>query len=452
MNNAKLPFATCGDDGAQYILGPVEVEGSRITGATAGLQTNSQGQTSNSWEVNLSFDGTGADQFGAVTSRLVNLPAPRNQFAIVLDNVVISAPRTLSAITGGQAQITGNFTQETSQSLANQLRFGALPISFVVQTESSISATLGDEQLRRGLLAGLIGLGLVVLYSLLQYRALGLVTVASLTIAGAITYGLVLLLGWRQGLRLSLPSVAGLIVAIGITADSFIVYFERVRDEVREGRTLAAAVELAWARARRTILISDAVSFLAAVVLYLLAVGGVRGFAFTLGLTTIVDIVVVFLFTKPMVTLLSRTRFFGGGHRLSGFDAQHLGRAVAYAGRGRVRSGASGVAGAAAGATGSVAATAGSDDSATAEAAGRPRARRTAGKGGAVPAGSGTTIAQRRAAAKRAALPAAAEHNGGSSTREPGSEGPADDPGGPGLVDDPQAVDDPQTTTSGRDA
>jgi preprotein translocase subunit SecD len=177
----------------------------------------------------------------------------------------------------------------------------------------------------------------VVLYSLLQYRALGLVTVGSLVIAAAITYGFVLLLGWRQGFRLSLAGVTGLVVAIGITADSFIVYFERVRDEVREGRSLQAAVEAGWTRARRTILASDTVSFLAAIVLYILAIGSVRGFAFTLGLTTIVDVIVVFLFTKPIVTLLARTKFFGGGHKLSGFDAAHLGRSVAYAGRGRIR-------------------------------------------------------------------------------------------------------------------
>ncbi len=255
----------------------------------------------------------------------------------MLDGNVISAPRTLSPILGGQAQITGNFTQASATDLANQLKFGALPISFRVETSETISALLGAEQLQRGLLAGVIGLVLVVLYSLLQYRALGFVTVSSLAIAGGLTYGLVVLMGWRQGFRLSLPGVAGLIVAIGITADSFIVFFERVRDEVRDGRQLQPAVEAAWVRAKRTILISDTVSFLAALVLFILAVGGVRGFAFTLGLTTIVDIAVVFLFTKPVVTLLSRTRFFGGGHRLSGFDAGHLGRQISYAGRGRVR-------------------------------------------------------------------------------------------------------------------
>ncbi len=363
VNDPAKPFVACEDNGTKYALGPVEVRGRNISDASAGLEVSPQGQTLNSWQINLSFDGTGADQFGKVTSRLKPLEEPRNQFAIVLDNAVISAPVTQAAILDGRAQITGNFTQQTSQALANQLKFGALPISFEVATENQISATLGGEQLRNGLLAGLIGLLLVVAYSLLQYRALGLVTVASLLIAGMVTYGVVVLLGWRQGYRLSLPGIAGLIVAIGITADSFIVYFERVRDEVRDGHGLALAVELAWQRARRTILISDAVSLLAAVVLFLLAVGGVRGFAFTLGLTTLIDVMIVFMFTKPMVTLLSRTRFFGSGHKLSGFDAAHLGRVVTYTGRGAVRH------------------------------PGRSSAAKT----------PGTTIAERRAAAERAA-------------------------------------------------
>jgi preprotein translocase subunit SecD len=335
------PFITCAENGSEkYILGPAELVGTDVTGATAGLETNSQGFTGTAWQVNLTFSADGAAKFGKVTSRLYGYKSTdptRNRFAIVLDNLVVSAPGTNDAITTGSAVITGNFTQATAQTLANQLKYGALPVSFQVETQDVISPTLGSDNLRNGLLAGLIGLALVVLYSLLQYRALAFVTVGSLLIAATITYGFVLLLGWRQGFRLSLAGVTGLVVAIGITADSFIVYFERVRDEVREGRSLQAAVEAGWGRARRTILASDTVSFLAALVLYILAIGSVRGFAFTLGLTTIVDVVVVFLFTKPIVTLLARTKFFGGGHKLSGFDAAHLGRSVAYAGRGRVR-------------------------------------------------------------------------------------------------------------------
>jgi preprotein translocase subunit SecD len=336
----KQPFVTCSDDGTEkYILGPSELSGTDVTGASASLETNSQGFSGTAYQVNLTFSGEGTKRFGDVTSRLVNLTGTQNRFAIVLDNLAISAPTTQAAIRTGSAQITGNFTQESATNLANQLKYGALPVSFKVETSREISATLGTDNLQRGLLAGVIGLALVVAYSLVQYRALGLVTVASLVIASIITYGFVVLLGWRQGYRLSLPGVAGLIVAIGITADSFIVFFERVRDEVREGRPLQSAVESAWLRARRTILASDAVSFLAAVVLYVLAIGNVRGFAFTLGLTTLIDVLVVFMFTKPMVTLLARTKFFGGGHPLSGFDAEHLGRSVAYAGRGRVRTG-----------------------------------------------------------------------------------------------------------------
>jgi preprotein translocase subunit SecD len=331
-------LVTCSQDGAaKYILGPVEVRGTDIKTASAGLGTNQQGFSTGEWQVNLEFNGDGTRKFADVTTRLAGLTGAQNQFAIVLDNLVVSAPRTNERIPGGQAQITGNFTQDSATTLANQLKFGALPISFNVQTEQRISALLGDEQLQRGLLAGLIGLVLVVIYSLLQYRALGLVTIFSLAMAALITYALVVLLGWRQGYRLSMAGVVGLIVAIGITADSFIVYFERVRDEVRDGRSLSAAAESGWNRARRTILASDTVSFLAAVVLYVLAVGNVRGFAFTLGLTTLVDVLVVFLFTKPMVVLLSRTKFFDGGHPLSGFSAKQLGREATYAGRGRVR-------------------------------------------------------------------------------------------------------------------
>jgi len=210
-------------------------------------------------------------------------------------------------------------------------------MSFALQTANQISPTLGGDQLSRGLLAGGIGLLLVVAYSLFQYRALGFVTISSLLIAALITYGLVTLFSWSQGFRLTMAGVTGLIVSIGIVADSFILYFERVRDEVRDGRALRAAVETGWGRARRTILISDGVNFLAAAVLYALAASSVRGFAFTLMLTTIVDIVVVMLFTHPLLSILANTKFFGQGHKWSGLDPERLGaKNVTYAGRGRV--------------------------------------------------------------------------------------------------------------------
>ncbi len=332
-------IATCSQDGsAKYLLGPVEVEGTDISTASAGLATTQTGATTNQWVVDLALNGQGRTEFAATSTRLYGLESPRNQFAIVLDGTVVSAPAIQTPITDGNAQISGSFTQATATTLANQLKFGALPISFTVQSEEQISAVLGSEQLKRGLLAGVIGLVLVMLYSLAQYRALGLVTVASLAIAAGTSFLITDLLSWYQGYRLSLAGVAGFIVSIGITADSFIVFFERVRDEVREGRSLTSAVETGWARARRTIIISDVVNFLAAAVLYFLAIGAVQGFAFILGLTTIIDLIVVMLFTHPVLVLLARRKFFASGHKLSGFDSERLGRAPAYAGRGRVRS------------------------------------------------------------------------------------------------------------------
>lgn len=336
-------LVTCDPDGTvKYILGPVEIEGTDIKNASSGLRTNQQGNVTNEWVVNLEFNSAGTKLFADVTERLQGLESPQNQFAMVLDGLVISAP-SLSAgtvINDGKAEISGTFTRETAATLANQLNFGALPLSFEVQSEQQISATLGSEQLQKGLIAGLIGLVLVVIYSLLQYRALGLVTVASLVVATIVTYGVISLLSWTQGYRLSLPGVAGLIVAIGITADSFIVYFERIRDELREGRPLSAAVERGWERARRTILASDAVNLTAAVVLYVLAVGGVQGFAFTLGLTTLIDVLVVFCFTHPVMQLISRLRFFSEGHPASGLDPRRLGvTGSRYVGRGRVVAG-----------------------------------------------------------------------------------------------------------------
>lgn len=337
IDDPTLPIVTCDTDlFGKYILGPVEVEGTDIADANAGTVTTSTGASTNTWAVNLEFTGAGSDKFAATTGRLFPLAAPQNQFAITLDGYVITAPTLQAVITGGQAQITGNFDKVTSKTLADQLKYGALPISFEVQSQENISATLGSEQLSSGLLAGAIGLLLVIIYSFFQYRGLALVTVGSLIVAAVVTYLVVALLSWRQGYHLSLSGVAGLIVAIGITADSFIVYFERVRDELRDGRNLGAAVETGWKRALRTILVSDSVSLLAAVVLYSLTVGNVRGFAFTLGLTTLIDLAVVILFTHPMLELLAKTKFFSSGHPWSGFDSKALG-ASSYVGRGAFR-------------------------------------------------------------------------------------------------------------------
>ncbi|MEJ6507510.1 MAG: protein translocase subunit SecD [Microbacteriaceae bacterium] len=330
------PLVTCSEEGiTKFILGPVEVGGETIDDAVAGLVPGPQGSVTTEWGVFLDFNDVGTEGFRTVTERLVVLEGVRNQFAIVLDGKVISAPRTLGAITDGNPQISGSFTQESAVLLADQLKFGALPIGFEVQSAETITATLGLSQLQSGLLAGAIGLLLVVLYSLVQYRMLGLVTVFSLTTAFILSYFVITYLSNSQGYRLSLAGVAGLIVAIGITADSFIVFFERIRDELRDGRVLESAISAAWRRAFRTILASDAVGFLAAAVLFILAVGNVRGFAFTLGITTIVDLIIVALFTQPLMQLLGRTTFFSSGHSISGLDPRALG--AVYRGRARFR-------------------------------------------------------------------------------------------------------------------
>jgi len=328
---ADEPLITCEADGtAKYILGPVELDGSAISDATSGL--NSQ---NNQWAVNIVFDSEGTDAFTAISQRLYGLTSPQNQFAFVLDGNVLSAPSMNAIITDGKPQITGSFSQTTAQTLADQLKYGALPLSFSVQSSDTISATLGSQQLQIGLIAGLIGLALVAVYSLLVYRALGSVIIASLAVMGVLTYLLLCILGWRMGFRLSLAGVAGLIVTIGFTADSFIVYFERIRDELRDGKSITGAVEDGWGRAKRTIYISKSINILAAVVLYILADATVKGFAFTLGLTTAIDVLIFILFTHPVMQLLARTRFFGSGHPLSGLDPNALG--AVYRGRAEFR-------------------------------------------------------------------------------------------------------------------
>jgi preprotein translocase subunit SecD len=313
-------FACNQEKTEKYLLGPTLIEGNQLTSAVAGIPQNNV-----NWVVNLEFNPSGSAAFEKATRQISQQSEPQNRFAIVLDGVSISAPSVNEAIPGGRAEISGNFTQKTATELANVLKYGALPLAFDVSEVNNVSATLGGEQLRAGIIAGLIGLALVVGYCFLYYRGLGIVVVASLAIGAIITYACMVLLGSSVGFALNLPGIAGAIVAIGITADSFVIFFERIRDEVREGRSLRTAVETGWRRARQTILIADTVSMLSALVLFVLAIGAVRGFAFTLGLTTLIDVLVVFLFTKPLMTLLARTKFFGGGHPLSGLDPRHLG-------------------------------------------------------------------------------------------------------------------------------
>jgi preprotein translocase subunit SecD len=318
------------EQASKFILEKAKVNGTDLKGASAGIPQQSIG---NEWQVQLQFKGGGTSRWGKLTTDVTKLPdVPScgpptgcNAVAVVLDGVVQSYPRIVEPILGGDAQITGNFSEKEASDLANVLKYGALPIQFERQQVVTVSATLGQDQLDAGLLAGAIGLILVILYSLIYYRGLGLVTIASLIIAGALTYSTVVLLGHAISYTLTLAGIAGVIVAIGITADSFIIYFERLRDEVREGRTLRSAVERGWTRAVRTILAADFISLLAAGVLYFLSIGSVRGFAFTLGLSTLIDILVVFVFTKPIVTLMVRSKFFGSGKPWTGLSAHQLG-------------------------------------------------------------------------------------------------------------------------------
>jgi preprotein translocase subunit SecD len=318
------PTVACGQDGtvwSKFLLGPVDVDGTEIKKAQASLNTQGAG----GWQVDMTFNSAGTKKFAETTAKLAQQTTPQNEFAIVLDDEVVSHPFVQTTISGGNAQISGSFTQEEAKSLANMLSYGALPLTFEEDSVTTVTAALGGEQLEAGLIAGAIGLALVVVYLLVYYRGLSFIAILSLLVSAALTYTIMSLLGPTIGFALNLPAVCGAIVAIGITADSFIVYFERVRDEIREGRSLRPAVERAWPRARRTILVSDFVSFLAAAVLFIVTVGKVQGFAFTLGLTTLLDVVVVFLFTKPLLTLMARRPFFANGHKWSGLDPKSLG-------------------------------------------------------------------------------------------------------------------------------
>jgi len=312
------PLVTCDDEGVKYLLSVAMIEGTELSSADAGIP-----QQQVDWIVSLDFDGSGTDTFTTISRALVGT---EKQFAIVLDGQVLSAPTMDALITNGQAQISGNFTEQTATSLATSLKFGALPIAFEPDPQvETVGPSLAGNQLSAGLLAGGVGLLLVMIYCLFYYRGLGLVVLASLVVAGGATYAMVLLLSETANFTLSLPGIAGLIVAVGITADSFVVFFERIRDEMRDGKSMPVAVEAGWARARNTCVAADTVSLLAAVVLYIFAAGVVKGFAFALGLSTLIDLVVFFWFTHPMVSWLAKYPFFNRGHRLSGLSAETLG-------------------------------------------------------------------------------------------------------------------------------
>jgi preprotein translocase subunit SecD len=322
------------DKSAKYLLGPAKLEGQDISTASADLD-----QTGG-WVVDLKFTSHGSGAWYNLTRQTYEVtnsgdsgipgcvpPKGCNAIAITLDGVVQSAPATQTdGIPGGNTQISGQFDQSGATDLANVLKYGSLPLKFSVPTAQSVSATLGAQQLHGGLIAGAIGLALVVLFSLIYYRALGLVTVGSLAVSGLILYAVTTLLGHSSvGYTLSLPGIAGFIVAIGITADSFVVFFERLRDEIRDGRRLRSAIDRGWPRARRTILSADTVSLLAAVVLYVVSIGDVRGFAFTLGLSTLSDLFIVFFFTKPLLMVLARWKAFDSGRGWTGIGRARAG-------------------------------------------------------------------------------------------------------------------------------
>lgn len=313
---------SCEKDGSvKYALAPADLVGTDIESATAGLPQQGAG----GWQVDLQMTTDGAKKFADSTTKLSALESPNDQFAIVLDGVVISAPSVNEPILGGSAVISGSFTADEARALAQVLKYGALPVGLEVDEVQQISPTLGNDQLQAGLIAGGFGLLLVVIYLLLYYRALGVIAVVSLVAAAIMTYLVFVILGRGIGFTLTLSGVAGAIVAIGITADSFIIYFERIRDEIREGKRLRVAIDQGWIRARRTILAADFVSLLSAAILYYLSVGSVRGFAFTLGLITFVDIAVAFLFTRSLVTKLGNSKWMNSGSAWTGVSPTRLG-------------------------------------------------------------------------------------------------------------------------------
>lgn len=326
-DNPEQWLGACDQNGqAKYVMEPAFIQGVNVTDANAQLTQQGVG-----WVVTLDFDSEGAGSLADASTELSALPecgsgaTPCNAFAIVLDGVVVSAPRFNEPIIGGQAQIEGDFNAQEARDLANVLKYGALPVTLDPVDITTVSATVGGDQLRAGIIAGLAGFALVGLYLLFYYRVLGVVAILSLVVAGGLLYLTFVILSKSIGLTLSLSGVAGAIIGIGITADSFIIYFERIRDEMRDGRSLRQACDTGWVRARRTLLAADFVTLLAAVVLYFLSVGSVRGFALTLGLTTLLDIVMAFWFTRPLTVLLGRTKWMQSGSKWTGLDPDRLG-------------------------------------------------------------------------------------------------------------------------------
>ncbi len=294
---------------ATFQLGPTLATGSIVQTARAELN-----QSTGQWFVALTVrGGDGIDRFNQAAATCYGRAdaCPTGQLAIVLDSNVVSAPQIQTpSFERDQIQISGDFSKGEAKDLALVLRYGSLPIELEPQTVQTVSATLGEDSLNAGLAAGFLGLGLVCLYMLVYYRALGLVVLAGLAVWAALNFSIISWLGDSQGLALSLSGVTGIVVSIGVTVDSYVVYFERLKDEVRQGRSLNSSVDRAFRRAFRTIVAADVSSFIGAALLYWLTIGPVRGFAFFLGLSTLLDVVVAWFFTRPAVALLAKNRFF----------------------------------------------------------------------------------------------------------------------------------------------
>ncbi|MDO3646657.1 protein translocase subunit SecD [Nocardia mangyaensis] len=301
-DDPALPLVTCSQDGTEvFLLGPSRIDGQEIADATSGLNTQQARH-----EVNLEFKGSGSDAWADLTGEYLN-----QRVAFVLDSEVVSAPVVQQGPQlGGRTSISGSFNVDSAAELANTLKYGSLPLSFQTSEAETVSATLGLSSLKAGLLAGAVGLIAVLMYCLLVYRLLGFLAGFSLVVAGFAVYGIIVLLGRWMSFTLDLAGIAGLIIGIGLTADSFVVFFERIKDEMREGRSFRSAVPRGWGRAQRTNLSGKTVSLIASVVLYLLAAGQVKGFAFTLGITTVLDVIVLYLVTAPLMMLAARSPFW----------------------------------------------------------------------------------------------------------------------------------------------
>ncbi|MBB5825636.1 preprotein translocase subunit SecD [Micromonospora carbonacea subsp. aurantiaca] len=314
IKDEKQKAVACEDGVQKYLLDVAKVLGTDVGDANAVLD-----QTS-SWVVSLDFKGGGQEKWTNLTREAFNNEGQacdqtalgqdgKCRVAVVLDNKVVSSPEIQGVLTG-DSQITGSFDNKAASALAGQLRYGALPVTFEPQEQQNVTATLGASHLRAGLLAAGIGMLLVIIYSFFYYRLLGSVIFLSLVLSGLLVFGALVFLGRQIGFTLTLAGIAGMIVSLGVAADSFVIYFERLKDEIREGRSPRSAVPRAWIRARRTIISANAITIMSAVVLYIVSVGAVKGFAFALGLATVLDLVVVFLFRHPIMTMFARTRAF----------------------------------------------------------------------------------------------------------------------------------------------